>query len=130
MQIEIRPTLIFENRGERPPPIDLVWVCHVLKDIGRGSSLVSASKKSGASYRRSVWGKMNDVEAALGAPLITRTKGHGSKLTEFGEFLIQFVDEMQSAFTKYGDSYQEVLSKEIKKIQKSESVKWKFASCI
>jgi putative molybdopterin biosynthesis protein len=127
MQIEIRPALIFENEGKRTPPIDLVWVSHVLKDIGRGSSLVSASKKSGASYR-SAWGKMNDVEAALGTPLITRTKGHGSKLTELGEFLIHFVDEMQSAFTNYGYSYQEVLYKEIKKIQKLESVKWMFVS--
>uniref|UniRef100_B1XU38 Transcriptional regulator, LysR family n=1 Tax=Polynucleobacter necessarius subsp. necessarius (strain STIR1) TaxID=452638 RepID=B1XU38_POLNS len=28
--------------------------------------------------------------------LIVRTKGHGSKLTEFGTFLIQFIEDMQA----------------------------------
>jgi molybdate transport repressor ModE-like protein len=127
MQLEVRPSLIFEAQAEGNASIDLVWLCSVLKDIGRGSSLVSASKKSGTSYR-SAWGKMNDVEAALGMPLISRTKGHGSKLTELGEFLIQFVDEMQSNYIERGISYEDALLKEIKKIQKRESVKWKFLS--
>ena len=86
-----------------------------------------ASKRSGTSYR-GAWGKLNEVEAALGMPLIVRTKGHGSKLTEFGSFLFKFIDEMQAGHLKYGHSYQEALQKEIKQIQKSESARWKFLS--
>jgi len=127
MQITVRPSLIYETPSKGVVATDLMWLSDILRDIGRGSSLVSASKKSGTSYR-SVWGKMNDIEAALGSPLITRTKGHGSQLTKLGEFLIQFIDEMRFAYEKDVQSYQQMLLKEIKKIQKSESLKWKFAS--
>lgn len=127
MRIEVRPTLIFDIKSRGSSSIDLVWLSQLLKDIDHGNSLISASEKSGASYR-SAWGKMNDVEEALGTPLITRTKGHGSKLTKVGEFLIRFVEEMQDAYLESGSSYQEILFKEIKKIQKTEIVKWKFLS--
>jgi putative molybdopterin biosynthesis protein len=127
MQIEVRPTLIFKAQGDGNASIDLIWLSKILKDIGHGNSLVAASKKSDTSYRNA-WGKMNDVETALGMPLILRTKGHGSKLTELGEFLIRFVDEMKSEYAKNGGIHQEILLKEIKKIQKSESVRWKFLS--
>jgi putative molybdopterin biosynthesis protein len=127
MQIEVRPTLVFKTASENRLAIDLTWLAEVLRDIGRGDSLVTASQKSGISYRSS-WGKMNDVEAALGMPLITRTKGHGSKLTKLGEFLIQFIDEVQSGHAQHSISYQETLTREIKKLQKSETAKWRFLS--
>jgi putative molybdopterin biosynthesis protein len=88
---------------------------------------VIASKKSGTSYR-GAWGKLNQVEEALGMPLIIRTKGHGSILTEFGSFLIQFIEDMQAGYREHGNLYQDVLLKELKKIQKAESVRWKFFS--
>ena len=127
MQIEVRPTLLLNNQAKGGVPIDLVWLSQLLRGIGRGNSLISASKKSSTSYR-SAWGKMNDVEAALGMPLITRTKGHGSKLTKLGEFLIEFIDEMQAGYVEHGSAYQDTLLKEIKKIQKTDSRKWKFLS--
>jgi molybdate transport repressor ModE-like protein len=105
----------------------MIWLVRLLKDIGLGSSLVVASKKSGISYR-GAWGKLNQIEASLGMPLITRTKGHGSVLTEFGKFFIQFIDEIQADHHESGSSYQDALLKEIKKIQKSESARWKFLS--
>jgi len=117
MRIEVRPTLIFKAKAGSSPSIDLVWLSQLLKDIEHGNSLISASKKSGTSYR-SAWGKMNDVEEAFGMPLITRTKGHGSKLTQLGEFLIRFIEEMQNSYLESGSNYQEILFKEIKKIQK------------
>ena len=125
MQIEVRPSLIVQSQGKGS--VDLIWLSQLLKDIESGSSLVVASKRSGTSYR-GAWGKLNEVEAALGMPLIVRTKGHGSKLTEFGSFLFKFIDEMQAGHLKYGHSYQEALQKEIKQIQKSESARWKFLS--
>mgnify|MGYP006282994779 FL=1 len=127
MRIEIHPTLVFDSQIEGRGSIDVIWLAGLLKDIGRGSSLVVASKKSGISYR-GAWGKLNQVEACLGMPLIARTKGHGSVLTEFGHFFIQFVEQIQAAHQQSGDLYQDALLKEIKKIQKSESVRWKFLS--
>lgn len=125
MQIEVRPSLIVQSQGKNS--VDLIWLSQLLKDIESGSSLVVASKRSGTSYR-GAWGKLNEVEAALGMPLIVRTKGHGSKLTEFGSFLFKFIDEMQAGHLKYGHSYQETLLKEINQIQKAESARWKFLS--
>ena len=68
------------------------------------------------------------MKEALGMPLITRTKGHGSILTEFGNFLIQFIGDMQAGYTEHGNLYQDILLKEVKKIQKAESIRWKFFS--
>ena len=78
MQIEVRPTLIVNTKVDGRASVDLIWLSQLLKDIGQGSSLVVASKKSGTSYR-GAWGKLNQVEAELGMPLIIRTKGHGSE---------------------------------------------------
>jgi len=97
MRIEARPTLILNTRDPEKDAIDLYWLVGLLKDIRGGSSLVLASKNSGVSYR-GVWGKLNQVEASLGIPLVVRTKGHGSKLTEFGSFLCQFIEELQGAY--------------------------------
>ena len=127
MRIEVRPTLIVNTQKERKSSVDLIWLSQLLKDIGQGSSLVVASKKSETSYR-GAWGKLNKVEEALGVPLITRTKGHGSILTEFGKFLIQFIRDMQAGYLEHDKLYQDILLKEIKKIQKAESVRWKFFS--
>ncbi|QWE05114.1 substrate-binding domain-containing protein [Polynucleobacter sp. JS-JIR-II-50] len=127
MQIEVRPTLIVKTKADGKSSIDLIWLSQLLKDIGRGSSLVVASKKSGTSYR-GAWGKLNQAEETLGMPLIARTKGHGSILTEFGEFLIQFIENMQAGYLKHDAQYHDILLKEIKKIQKSESLRWKFFS--
>ena len=127
MQIEIHPSLIIKAQSIVGGSTDLVWLAQLLKDISLGSSLVSASKQAGISYR-GAWGKLNEVEAALGAPLMIRTKGHGSKLTEFGVFLLQFIEEMQASYSERDSFYQELLLGAIKKNQKSESAKWKFLS--
>ena len=127
MQIEVRPTLVVKTKADGKSSVDLIWLSQLLRDIGRGSSLVVASKKSGASYR-GAWGKLNQVEDELGMPLIIRTKGHGSQLTEFGTFLIQFIEDMQAGYLKYDAQYHDLLLKEIKKIQKSESIRWRFFS--
>ena len=127
MRIEVRPTLIVKTQADGKSSVDLIWLSQLLKDIGQGSSLVVASKKSGTSYR-GAWGKVNQVEDALGMPLMIRTKGHGSELTEFGIFLIQFIEDMQAGYLKHDAQYHDILLKEIKKIQKSESLRWKFFS--
>ena len=125
MQIEVRPSLVVQSQGKNS--VDLIWLSQLLKDIESGSSLVVASKRAGTSYR-GAWGKLNEVEATLGMPLTVRTKGHGSKLTEFGSFLFKFIDDMQAGHLKYGNAYQEALMKEMNRVQKSESARWKFLS--
>ena len=127
MRIEARPTLVLNTLEKDKDVIDLYWLVGLLKDIRSGSSLVMASKHSGVSYR-GVWGKLNQVEASLGIPLITRTKGHGSKLTDFGVFLCQFVEEMQEAYAEATEDYSDTLQKEIKKYQKQEDSRWIFYS--
>ena len=127
MQIEVRPTLIIKTKADGKSSIDLIWLSQLLKDIGRGRSLIVASKKSGTSYR-GAWGKLNQAEETLGMPLIVRTKGHGSILTKFGEFLIQFIEDMQAGYLKHDAQYHDMLLKEIKTIQKLESLRWKFFS--
>ena len=127
MRIEARPTLILNTQEPDKDVIDLYWLVGLLRDIRGGSSLVLASKNSGTSYR-GVWGKLNQVEASLGIPLMIRTKGHGSKLTEFGSFLCQYIEEMQSAYAHDAVAYQDALQKEIKKYQKIENTRWVFYS--
>lgn len=127
MKIEVRPTLISDTKIGGKSSIDLVWLAQLLKNIGGGDSLVTASKKSRMSYR-GAWGKLNEAEGSLSIPLIVRTKGHGSKLTSFGEFLIKFIDQMQHGYSEHGQSHQDSLLKEINKIKKAESLKWKFLS--
>jgi putative molybdopterin biosynthesis protein len=125
MPIEIRPTLVVKTKDSGKNAVDLLWLSQLLKDIGGGSSLVVASKKSDVSYR-GAWGKLNDVEAALGIPLIVRTKGHGSALTEFGEFFCQLIDDMYASYVEHGRPFHETLLKEIGQFQKSENARWKF----
>ena len=127
MQIEARPTLILNTQDPEKGVIDLYWLVGLLKDIRGSSSLVLASKNSGTSYR-GVWGKLNQAEASLGIPLMIRTKGHGSRLTEFGSFLCQFIEDMQGEYAQGAITYQDVLQREIKKYQKIENARWSFYS--
>lgn len=127
MQIEIRPILICKTRSGGKSSIDLVWLAEVLRNIGAGASLIEATKKSGMSYR-GAWEKLNEVEATLDLDLVIRTKGHGSKLTPFGNFFIEFVTQMQVKSGDYSKEYQLSLLKEIKRLSKQEEMKWKFSS--
>jgi len=127
MLIDIRPMLIPKGKVADKTPLDLVWLSGLLKNIGGGDSLVQASKKSGVSYR-SAWGKLNDVEEMLSLQLILRTKGHGSELTQFGEYFIGFIDGMQADHNKQGKLHYDKLILELNKLKKIESSKWKFHS--
>lgn len=127
MQIDIRPSLMPAEQVFHQAPVDLIWLAQLLKNIGNGDSLVQASKKSGMSYR-GAWGKLNDAEAILSLQLIQRTKGHGSKLTGFGEFLIAYIDDMQVTHRRQAKLDLERLSSELSKIRKNENSRWKFHS--
>ena len=127
MQIDIRPTLLSTEPIFNQSSVDMIWLAQLLKNIAGGDSLVQASQKSGMSYRGS-WGKLNDAEAILALQLIQRTKGHGSKLTEVGEFLIRFIDDMQVSHQQQAKLDFERLSAELSKLKKHENSRWQFHS--
>ena len=61
---------------------------HALLDaVGRERSVRGAAERLGVSYR-AAWGRIAALEAAIGSqPLVVKTKGHGSVLTEAGAAL-------------------------------------------
>jgi molybdate transport repressor ModE-like protein len=128
MQIQVRPSIVTINpRRGGEDSIDLLFIASILKDVKVGCSLFEAAKKTGNSYR-GVWDKLNSVEEALTTTLILRTKGHGSKLTSFGEFFLAFIDEMQQSNHQYVKTYQDILSKKIGETDVVNSKRWRFSS--
>lgn len=60
---------------------------HALLDaVDAAGSVSRAAERLGLSYR-TAWGRLSALEAAFGHPLVTKTKGHGSALTERGAAL-------------------------------------------
>ena len=104
MRIQIRPTLVFGSKNTKDPAVvDLVWLTAILKDIDHGKTLMSACKKMGLSYRN-VWQKLNDVELALGFKLMNRVRGHGSQLSEYARYLIQFTEDFDQKTMRLGQT--------------------------
>lgn len=104
MRIQIRPTLVFGSKNSKDPAVvDLVWLTAILKDIDHGKTLMSACKKMGLSYRN-VWQKLNDVELALGFKLMNRVRGHGSQLSEYARYLIQFTEDFDQKTMRLGQT--------------------------
>lgn len=60
---------------------------HALLDaVDAAGSVSRAAERLGLSYR-TAWGRLSELEAAFGHPLVVKTKGHGSALTERGAAL-------------------------------------------
>ena len=128
MRIQIRPTLIFGNKNTKNPAIvDLVWLTCLLKDIDHGKTLVSACKKMGLSYRN-VWQKLNEVEEALGFKLMDRVRGHGSQLSEYAKYLIQFIDDFDQKTMRLGQSSLLHLEEGFAQFRVKAKNQWRFAS--
>ena len=128
MRIQIRPTLIFGNKNTKNPAIvDLVWLTCLLKDIDHGKTLVSACKKMGLSYRN-VWQKLNEVEEALGCKLMDRVRGHGSQLSEYAKYLIQFIDDFDQKTMRLGQSSLLHLEEGFAQFRVKAKKQWRFAS--
>lgn len=58
----------------------------LLDAIALDRSLQGAATRAGRSYR-AIWGKIAAIEAALGHPVVVKTKGHGTVLAPAGETL-------------------------------------------
>ena len=128
MRIQIRPTLIFGSKNAKDPAIvDLVWLTSLLKDIEHGKTLMSACKKMGLSYRN-VWQKLNDVEEALGFKLMDRVRGHGSQLSEYARYLIQFTDDFDQKTMRLGQTSLSHLEEGFAQFRVKAKKQWRLAS--
>jgi putative molybdopterin biosynthesis protein len=68
-------------------------VCSAMLDaVARTGSLRAAADELRLSYR-AVWGRMEALERAFGRPLVAKTKGHGSTLTDLGRDLLDATQE-------------------------------------
>lgn len=128
MRIQIRPTLVFGHKAAKDPAvIDLVWLTDLLRDIDQGKTLVSACKKAGLSYRN-VWQKVNEVERALGFKLMDRVRGHGSQLSEYAHYLIQFIDDFDDKTRRLGQSSLSHLEEGFAQFRLKSEKRWSLAS--
>jgi putative molybdopterin biosynthesis protein len=128
MRIQIRPTLVFgAKKAKDQPVVDLVWLTTLLKDIEQGKTLMSACKKMGLSYRN-VWQKLNEVEQALGFKLIDRVRGHGSQLSEYARYLIQFIDDFDQKTLRLGQTSLSHLEEGFAQFRVKAKKQWRLAS--
>lgn len=67
--------------GQRAVPVERTH--RLLEGIARQGSVSGAAAGLGLSYR-SAWEHLRELEAALGRPVVVKTKGHGTVLTPFG----------------------------------------------
>ena len=107
--------------------IDLVWLTSLLKDIDQGKTLMSACKKAGLSYRN-VWQKVNEVETALGFKLMERVRGHGSQLSEYAHYLIQFTEDFDDKTRRLGQASLAHLEEGFALFRNKTEKRWRFAS--
>jgi molybdate transport repressor ModE-like protein len=128
MRIQIRPTLVFGSKASKDPlVIDLVWLTGLLKDIDQGKTLMSACKKAGLSYRN-VWQKVNEIEETLGFTLMDRVRGHGSQLSEYARYLIQFTEDFDEKTRRLGQTSLARLEEGFALFRDKSEKQWKFAS--
>ena len=128
MRIQIRPTLVFGSKNAKDPAIlDLVWLTALLKDIDDGKTLMSACKKMGLSYRN-IWQKLNEVEQALGFKLMNRVRGHGSQLSEYARYLIQFTEDFDQKTMRLGQSSLVHLEEGFAQFRVKAKKQWRLAS--
>jgi molybdate transport repressor ModE-like protein len=73
--------------------LDLTTIAQLLEGISETGTVRAAANKLGISYR-TVWGKLEAAEAALGQQLVVKNKGHGSVLTKAGEHLKNLVAKL------------------------------------
>ena len=71
----------------------LLKLLRTIRDTG---SIQRASAALGVSYRNS-WGLLESWSAELARPLIDKTRGRGTRLTELGELLLRCDDELRAS---------------------------------
>lgn len=94
MKIELRLGGLITVNGRE---IALGQTFALLDGIAREHSVRGAADKLSLSYR-SAWGRVVALEEAIGRPVVVKTKGHGTVLTELGEELRRSLGETLQRF--------------------------------
>jgi molybdate-binding protein len=81
----------------------------------------------GLSYRN-VWQKLNDVEEALGFKLMDRVRGHGSQLSEYARYLIQFADDFDQKTMRLSQTSLSHLEEGFAQFRVKAKKQWRLAS--
>jgi putative molybdopterin biosynthesis protein len=90
-RIDIAVTWLAGERARAAPL--LLQLLRAIRDLG---SIQRASAALGISYRNS-WGLLESWSTELARPLIDKTRGRGTRLTELGELLLRCDDEVRAA---------------------------------
>jgi putative molybdopterin biosynthesis protein len=96
--------------GERARAAPLLL--QLLRAIRELGSIQRASDALGISYRNG-WGLLESWSAELGRPLIDKTRGRGTRLTDLGELLLRCDDELRAALDPHCLKLRERLARQL-----------------
>lgn len=86
-RISIAPQLRLRNAGHDGADVALDKLLSLLAQVGVHGNLQAAAQALDLSYR-GAWGHVKDVEALIGAPLLTMARGRGAELTPLAQRLL------------------------------------------
>jgi putative molybdopterin biosynthesis protein len=87
----------------------LLLLLRAIRDLG---SIQRASAALGISYRNG-WGLLESWSSELARPLIDKTRGRGTRLTELGELLLRCDDEVRAALDPHCTKLRERLDRQL-----------------
>lgn len=87
----------------------LLQLLRAIRDLG---SIQRASAALGISYRNG-WGLLESWSAELAQPLIEKTRGRGTRLTELGELLLRCDDEVRAMLDPHCVKLRERLDRQL-----------------
>ena len=87
----------------------LLQLLRAIRDLG---SIQRASAALGISYRNA-WGLLESWSDELARPLIDKTRGRGTRLTDLGEALLRCDDEVRAALAPHCANLHERLDREL-----------------
>lgn len=108
MMIKLEWRLKENNENQQPLPKLLA----LLAAVHQSGNLVDGCKQMGLSYRHA-WGLLKESGQTFGAPLVTLTRGQGTKLTPLGEKLLWADKRISARLTPILDSLASEIEVEI-----------------
>jgi molybdate transport repressor ModE-like protein len=114
IRIDIRPVWRFRSGTEREFDFQLVTI---LAQLEASSKLTQAAERAGISYRHA-WNLVAEWEAFFGAPLVTKARGLGTRLTPLGKRLLwagqraqaRLAPELENLAAEFADALNESLT--------------------
>lgn len=114
IRIDIRPVWRFRSGTEREFDFQLITI---LAELEVSAKLTQAAERAGISYRHA-WNLVADWEAFFGAPLVTKSKGLGTRLTPLGKRLLwagqraqaRLAPELENLAAEFADALNESLT--------------------